>query len=110
MFFDMQEQQYVSPGKISIIAVGITILMVIGVFIHYRQISGRPGTIVLPAGGTYLGPSSQTQPTAQPEVKTVFTATGDTPWHTIHGNIYPYTFSVPTTLTLTTFPNNPYDI
>ncbi len=83
--------------KVIAIAVAITVIGIILVLVHYQQISGRTGSIVIPAGNTYLGPT----PTQSP--------TSDT-WQTVKGNIYPYAMSVPASLTLTTFPNDPYDM
>jgi len=82
------QNNYSSYIKVSVIAIGVTIIFTILVIIHYVQISGRQGTIIIPAGNTYLGPTVQT----------------------IKGHVYPYTMSVPATLTLTTFPNDPYDM
>jgi hypothetical protein len=98
--------------KVTGIAVVITLVLTALVFIHYAQISKRQGSLVIPAGNTYLGPnapaqSSQVIPT---NTANIFTAAPDVPWHDVHGRIYPYTFSAPTTLTLTTFNNDPYDI
>ena len=87
-----------SYKKTVVVAVGITVIGTILVINHYRQISGRSGIIIIPAGNTYLGPT----PTPPPVTTGV--------WRTVKGNIYPYTMSVPATLTLTTFPNDPYDM
>lgn len=58
------------------------------------------GTIVLPAGGTYLGPTTTPPPTPAPAP-----ATGS-----LHkGRIYPYSFETPETLKLVTF-NDTFDI
>lgn len=86
-----------SYKKAVTVAIGITVIGTLLVILHYRQISTRSGIIIIPAGNTYLGPT----PTPVAD---------DTAWHTVKGHIYPYTFSVPATLTLTTFPNDPYDI
>lgn len=98
--------------KVIGIAVVITLIMTGLVFAHYRQISNRPGTLVIPAGNTYLGPNAPDQNPA-PAKKgnpNQFTAAPDVPWHDVTGRLYPYTFSVPTTLNLVTFPNDAYDI
>ncbi len=66
----------------------------------------KSGTIVLPAGGTYLGVTPTVQPAAsQPII--VPSSDGKV---TVKGRIYPYTFEAPDTLKLVTFPNDPYDI
>jgi hypothetical protein len=91
------ENDMSSYKKAVAVAVAITGIGIILVVINYHQISGRQGTIVIPAGNTYLGPSpSQAPSTAK--------------WYTVKGHIYPYTMSVPSTLALTTFPNDPYDM
>lgn len=87
-----------SPYKKTVaVAVIITAIGIMLVLLHYRQISGRQGTIVIPAGNTYLGPTpTQAAPGNQ--------------WRTVKGHVYPYTISVPATIELTTFPNDPYDM
>jgi hypothetical protein len=87
-----------SYKKAITVAVVVTVIGILLVLAHYQQISGRQGTIVIPAGNTYLGPSPTTQAPASEQ------------WHTVKGHIYPYTMSVPTTIALTTFPNDPYDM
>ena len=86
-----------SYKKVIAIAVAITVVGIILVLVHYQQISGRQGTIIIPAGNTYLGPT----PTQAPD-------SGQ--WQTVKGHIYPYTMSVPGSIALTTFPNDPYDM
>jgi hypothetical protein len=83
------------------IAVVITVIGIVLVIIQYQHAATRTGTIIIPAGNTYLGPSNTSPP--QPTVS-------DAAWHTVQGHIYPYTLSVPGTITLTTFPNDPYDM
>src|SRR3989338_8118038 len=88
-----EKEQLVLMTKIgvgSLVVAGIFILIIL---VAHNFTKKRSGEIVLPAGGTYLGPS----PT-------------EAPWRQIQGTIYPFTFSVPETLALTTFPNDPYDI
>jgi hypothetical protein len=88
-----------SYKKAVAVAVSITAVGILLVIIQYRHIAGRSGTIVIPAGNTYLGPSPTPLPTPN-----------DSVWHTVRGHIYPYTVSVPANLPLTTFPNDPYDM
>lgn len=85
--------------KVAGIAVVITLVLSALVLIHYQQISKRTGTIVIPAGNTYLGPNTP------PE-----NAPSDTTWKTFAGHTYPYSFSAPESLNLTTFQNDIYDI
>ncbi len=86
-----------SYKKVIGLAVAVTVIGVVLVLLHYRRISGKQGTIVIPAGNTYLGPI----PTQAP-------STGQR--QTVKGHIYPYTLTVPATLALTTFPDDPYDM
>lgn len=88
------------------IIVGITAFSTLLTGIYYSQLSGRHGTIVLPAGNTYLGPNV----TRAPQPSSTFTVSDDAAWHTIQGHIYPYTLSVPESLTLITFPDDPFDM
>jgi len=90
-----------SYKKAVAVAAGITVIGTILVISHYRQISGRSGTIIIPAGNTYLGPPNTATP--QPPADNAVL-------RTVKGNIYPYTFSMPATITLVTFPNDPYDM
>lgn len=101
----------------SIISIALIIVIIMGVLVtwQYTQAATYPGTIVLPAGNTYLGPNSPNQVSSPgaapiPAASNVFTVDPTTPWHEVHGSIYPYTMSVPTTLTLTTFKNDPFDL
>jgi hypothetical protein len=86
-----------SYKKVIAIAVAITVVGIILVLVHYQQISGRQGTIIIPAGNTYLGPT----PTQVPSNEQL---------RTVKGRIYPYTMSVPESIALTTFPDDPYDM
>ncbi len=90
-----------SYKKAVAVAVLVTAVGIILVIRQYRQISGRSGTIIIPAGNTYLGPSNTAAP--QPTAN-------DSVWYTVQGHIYPYTFSAPPNIALTTFPNDPYDM
>lgn len=76
------------------ISLAVTAILTLLVVAHYMSIKDRKGTIVLPAGGTYLGPSSTPAPSSG----------------IIHGRIYPYSFEAPEGVNLVTFPNDPYDI
>jgi len=86
-----------SYKKAGAVAVGITVIGILLVLAEYQRVSGRQGAIIIPAGYNYLGPS----PTP---------VASDTQWRAVKGHIYPYTMTVPATLTLTTFPNDPYDM
>jgi hypothetical protein len=101
--------------------IGIGIVILLFVILQHNLAFQKKSTIVLPAGGTYLGPQNapnEAPATPAPAVankpaakKDVFTVTSDTPWITVKGNVYPYSFSSPKTLKLVTFPGeNKYDI
>lgn len=74
-----------------LLTVGLTILVIIS----FQRAKSRTGTIVLPGGITYLGPTNKPQPTVA--------------WQEQQGKIYPYTFSYPSSLNLGVFPGDPYD-
>jgi len=106
----MESKEY---SAVVALAIGITVLMTGMVVWEYMSAAKFPGTIVIPAGNTYLGPNSPAQNTPTSltaSAPTVFTASADIPWHEVQGHLYPYTMSVPTTLTLTTFKNDKYDL
>jgi len=90
-----------STIKVVGIAVGITLFLTVLVLVHYQRISKRPGSLVIPAGNTYLGPNAPKQ-NAEP--------VNNNTWREVKGLIFPYTMSVPADLKLITFDNDPYDI
>lgn len=47
-----------SHKKTTAVAIGIAVIAMLFLTLYYRQISNRPGTIILPAGNTYLGPTT----------------------------------------------------
>jgi hypothetical protein len=87
--------------KTTFIAVGISALLLILVIFSHNLSFRKSGTIVLPAGGTYLGPSS---------TPTTMTTPAPVAGTSIHGRIYPYSFEIPASVKLVTFPNDVYDI
>lgn len=93
--------------KVAGIAIAITLFCTGLVLIHYLRISGRRGTIVIPAGNTYLGP----QPKAdQPLADTPQTPIQNEPSKTYRGRIYGYSFSAPQSIRVTTLPDDTYDM
>mgnify|MGYP001572977386 CR=1 FL=1 len=82
----------------ALLAVGISIVLILLVILNHNLAFGKTSTIILPAGGTYLGPTDTTTP-APTEA-----------FVTIRGRIYPYFFQAPTSLKLVTFPKDTYDI
>lgn len=107
-----------------ILAAGISIV-IIALIVLQHNLSFK-GTIVLPAGGTYLGPSDTTAPvpTAPPAQPTAagnnnqtaapaaekFTVPKNATWVSVSGRIYPYSFQAPKALSLVTLPNDKFDI
>lgn len=88
-----EQEQLALMVKIGVGSLVVAGILVLVIFIAHNFTKIREGQIVLPAGGTYLGPSPT--PAA---------------WKEMKGTIYPFTLSVPETLSLTTFPEDPYDI
>jgi len=114
-----------------IIAAGISIV-ILSLIILQHNLSFK-GTIVLPAGGTYLGPSETTTqapppPTNAPTnqqattpvsgnnsntttiVQGKFTVAQNAAWVAVYGKKYPYVFRAPKALNLVTVPNDQFDI
>lgn len=84
---------------------------VIGLIIYggYSYSQKKGGKLTLPAGMNYdksqLGKAQTNPPTAPLR----FTSAADTPWLVYTGQIYPYSFSYPQTLSIGSFPNDPSD-
>lgn len=76
----------------------ITAFLFALVFWSYASAKNKPGTVVLPGGITYLGPSPSTPST--PSTPT---------WSSRTGTIYPYSFDYPSSMNLGVFPNDPSD-
>lgn len=96
------------PKNIStVIVVVITsvVILTAGVIGAYSYAKRRTGTIVLPAGVTYLGPSAQSASPAasKPDVSPA------SQWVSTSGKIFPYAFLYPNSLSLGVFPNDPFD-
>jgi len=97
--------------KIGII-VGVAVVILSGITIAaYSVAKGRASVTVLPGGQTYLGPGREINksPTAaapQPAETGKFTVSETTSWNELKGKTYPFTFSYPSTLTMTTFPGD----
>jgi len=111
------KEQLATLIKVAIIAGIGGLILIIFIVLQYTMSKKTNGTLVLPNGTTYMGPSTeenketQVLPTNPPSKQTnVFTAPSDGKWKTVKGNVYPYTFSAPETLKLVTFPNDKYDI
>lgn len=85
----------------------ISSILLVAVFGAFFSAKDRTGTVVLPGGITYLGPT----PTATPKIPTGDTipVPQDDSWIERKGAVYPLTFSHPSSLSLGVFPNDPYD-
>lgn len=90
------------------VIIGVLLLfLVVGAFFSAKN---RTGTIVLPGGITYLGPT----PTKKIEkskqiIEGKIPIPADTKWAEKKGAIFPYSFSYPESLSLGIFPNDPHD-
>lgn len=108
-----EQQQLGSLIKVAAIA-GVGGLLLLGfIVIQYSFAKKRDGTVVLPAGTTYLGPSNspaaETPAAPQPTPQKV-TFENPTQTVTVKGKRYPYSFQAPKSMELVTFPDDPYDI
>ena len=104
-----------SPNtKIIGIAIGISLILIIGVYMAFSRAKKQQGHVVLPGGVTYLGPSPTTTP-KQPDIHfslleaSIIPVPNDATWTTHEGKLFPYTFSYPSPLSLGVFMNDPYD-
>lgn len=101
-------KNYMKIGLIAVVAVVVLTGITIGAYNYAKK---RSSTVVLPGGTTYLGPS-QEQAAAPPQANpgpSKFTIDPNTPWKTVSGNYYPFSFSYPETLVLVIFPNDKTD-
>ncbi len=70
----------------------------------------RGGTVVLPGGITYLGPSpTKATSDKRQAISEKIPIPSDAGWATQTGKKYPYSFLYPTSLSLGFFPNDPFD-
>ncbi len=93
--------------KQTIVVAGIAFVILLSItFASYKYASGRSGTIVLPGGITYLGPTPTQAP---PPPSDKITVDPNVSWNTQKGKIYPFEFSYPSSLSLGVFPNDSYD-
>ncbi len=93
-----------SMKKTLLIAIGISTVLLLFVVLEHNLSFQKSGTIVLPAGGTYLGST----PTPQAPAAAISAPVNG--MVAVKGRIYPYAFEIPATLRLVTFPNDTYDI
>lgn len=94
--------------KLAIATIAAVVILGGAVFATYRYSQKQMGNIVLPGGVTYLGasPTTPVQPSTAP---LRFTAASTVSWNIQTGNIYPHSFSYPSTLPLVFFPGDASD-
>jgi hypothetical protein len=80
-------------------ALVISITVSAAIFMVHEWTKPRTGTVVLPGGITYLGPT--------PSSPSIPADAGN--WKTFTGSVYPWTFSYPGSVHLGVFPGDPYD-
>lgn len=88
-------------------AVLVSCVLIAGVFFAFQRSKNQKSTIVLPGGITYLGPTPT--PTAPPTVNGKISVGEASQWVEHKGNLLPYAFSYPSSLSLGVFPDDPYD-
>ena len=102
-----------SEQKTLAVAGIITLVLTLLVVVVWQNAAKRSGTIVLPGGITYLGPSEAQK--ANAAAQTAPLPGGKIPvpasdeWVIGKGKIFPYAFSIPASLSLGFFPNDPTD-
>ncbi len=111
-----EKEQLTTLIKVAAVAGIGGLILIIFIVIQYVFMKRTPGTIVLPNGTTYLGPSTEQNQTPPPIADSttppapLFTETADEDWREVRGKTYPYFFSAPESMKLVTFPNDAYDI
>lgn len=103
------------PTYVFILCLAISFFLCSLFYLSYQLANTNKGSIAIPAGNTYLGPSEikptpvVTTPTVSQIRNNKFTADPKTPRTTWTGKKFPYQFSYPTSLPLATFPSDPSD-
>ena len=102
--------QYNDQMKTLVMAVVISITLSAAIFLVHEWTKPRTGTVVLPGGITYLGPSPAMDSPSPKEDQPLTSIPVDTGnWKTFTGSVYPWTFSYPGSLNLGVFPGDPFD-
>ncbi len=103
----MEESTHPKILVVSVLMSVLLLFLVVGAFVSAKK---RTGTIVLPGGRTYLGPTpSPDQKNITEPVPEKIAIPASTPWVEKTGTVFPYTFSYPESLSLGVFPNDPFD-
>lgn len=84
----------------------ILIVLIVGAFLSAKN---RTGTVVLPGGITYLGPTPTVVPARPANLTGTIPIPTNTSWVTRKGVVFPFSFSYPESLSPGVFPNDPYD-
>jgi len=99
--------------RVVLSAIIVSLVLFTGVFVAFRSAQNRPGTIVLPGGITYLGPTPTTTQqkniTKQLTTEIKIPVPKDAKWVKWKGQALPYAFLYPDSLSLGFFPEDPYD-
>ena len=106
----MEEETTMSLRQLSatgIIAIAIVVLLTAATILSFWYAKGRPGSIVIPAGNTYLGPSTTSAP-PPPQTDQIQVPPNDAVAIQT-GKVFPFSFSYPKTLSLGVFPGDPFD-
>lgn len=101
------EEHYDIRSLVPAVLIGIILLLL--VFVAFLSAKDRTGTIVLPGGITYLGPTTTPEPTRAPSRTGLLSIPPGVTWNSYQGKLFPYHFSYPANLSLGVFPNDPYD-
>ena len=96
-------------SRMLIPAMVISAVLFAGAFMAFKSSQSQPGTIVLPGGITYLGPTPTTKPPAPLVIDGKIPVPADATWTERNGALFPYSFSYPETLSLGVFPDDPFD-
>lgn len=95
-----------------IASLAAALLLFVATLAAYRSANKNPGNIILPGGTTYLGPTEDDNEPAVPNVPTAdgiyYSVQGEN-WGEHSGQIYPFVFDKPDSLSLGFFPDDPFD-
>lgn len=106
----MEEETTMSLRQLSvtgIIAIAIIVLLTGATILSFWYAKGRPGSIVIPAGNTYLGPSLTPVPPPPQTDRIQVPANDERALQT--GKVFPFSFTYPKSLSLGVFPGDPFD-
>ncbi len=102
-----KDREEINLAKLVIITVCAVFILGTAVYLAFRYSQKQSGGIILPGGVTYLGETPSPAPRidkAEPTITPIkFSVDSSVSWKTFSGNIYPYSFSYPSTLPLVIF-------